>query len=244
MKIALIGYGKMGHMLEAIARQRGHSIAVTLDADQPVEHHLDTLRTAEVALEFTAPAAALGNVLACASIGLPVVCGTTGWYGELEKAKAAVEANPKAALFYSANFSIGVYMARKVCELLAHYRAAFPSYEVSIDETHHTAKKDAPSGTAIVLAEQFLVPTAKHGYSSWGLMPSVRKGQLPIAAHREGDVVGIHQVRLQGEFDSLTLTHEAYSREAFALGAVRAAEVLQGKHGVFGMEALFEQPNV
>ena len=89
MKIALIGYGKMGHMLEAIARQRGHSIAVTLDADQPVEHHLDTLRTAEVALEFTAPAAALGNVLACASIGLPVVCGTTGWYGELEKAKAA-----------------------------------------------------------------------------------------------------------------------------------------------------------
>ena len=141
MKIALIGYGKMGHMLEAIALQRGHSIAVTLDADQPVEHHLDTLSTAEVALEFTAPAAALVNVLACANIGLPVVCGTTGWYGELEKAKAAVE----------------------VCELRAHYRAAFPSYEVSIDETHHTAKKDAPSGTAIVLAEQFLAPTAKHG---------------------------------------------------------------------------------
>ena len=240
LRIALIGYGKMGHVIEKLALQKGHSIVARIDQDQPLTQYLaQHAAQADVAIEFTAPSAAPANLAACITAHLPVVCGTTGWYDHLPHLKKLLEENPASALFYAPNFSIGVNIALRAAALLAKFRNQFPQYNVSLDETHHTAKLDAPSGTAIALAAPFL--GGENAYEQWTLttpQTSPTAHHLPITAHRIGDVPGIHTLQLDSPQDSLTLTHSAKNREGFALGALAAADFLVGRSGLFTMRDL------
>ena len=246
LRIALVGYGKMGHILDTLGTRHGHSIVARIDKVSPVElSGLLRSSAADVAIEFTTPASAPENISACVAAGIPVVCGTTGWYDHLADIKTLLVATPGSALFYAPNFSIGVNIALRTASLLAKFRRQFPQYAVSIEETHHTAKLDAPSGTAIALAQPFLAKeeggTAERGYASWQLVSEgseATENVLPITAHRMGEVAGIHTLCLDSAQDTLTLTHSAKSREGFARGALAAAEFLVGRSGLFTMEDL------
>lgn len=228
MRVALIGYGKMGQEIERHLLIRGHDVLVRATSSAPAM--VQDLKTCDMAIEFTDPSAAANNVLLCFEAGCPVVTGTTGWYNRLEEVKsAAVET--KGTLLYASNFSIGVNVMFHINRLLARTLERFPEYQPSIEEIHHAAKKDQPSGTAITLAEAVLDEQSKT--SEWELGKGERSDVLYIESVREGDVPGIHHVRYTSPIDRITLTHEAFSREGFALGSVLAAEWLQGKNGVF-----------
>lgn len=221
MKIALIGYGKMGHAIEAMATGRGHTVACRIDRDDPWPGHMD----ADVAIEFTTPATAVANIRRCWAAGLPVVCGTTGWDAE----RPAVEAECRAGghtLFAASNFSIGMNIMFALNERLAELMRG-RDYAVSIAETHHIHKLDAPSGTALTLREQ-IVACGERAEAS-----------VPIASYREGEVPGTHTVVYDSEIDTLTLTHEAHSRKGLAMGALLAAEwLVQAEPGVYTMKDL------
>jgi len=236
MRIALIGYGKMGHVIEQLAFAAGDSIVARIDKDCPITQAEQELKQAEVAIEFTAPTEAVTNIKACIALQLPVVCGTTGWYAALPELEALIAKSPKAALFYAPNFSIGVNILMRATELLASYRARFPQYAVSIEETHHTAKLDAPSGTAIALAQPFL--KGENAYTDWALTPTANVNVLPITAYRRDSVPGIHTLTLDSAHDTITLQHSAKNREGFAAGALAAARFLIGKTGVYSMKDL------
>ncbi len=220
MKIALIGYGKMGHAIEALAAERGHEVTVKIDKNDPWPSKIE----ADVAIEFTTPATAVSNMLRCFEAGLPVVCGTTGWYGDNEKVVAECKARG-GRLFTATNFSIGMNIMFALNEHLAKLMRGRDDYKVSISETHHIHKLDAPSGTAITLQEQ-IVESGKRKAES-----------IPIASYREGEVPGTHTVVYDSEIDTLTLTHEAHSRKGLALGAVLAAEFLaKANAGIYTMK--------
>ena len=236
MRIVLIGYGKMGHVIEQLALVAGDSIVARIDKDCPITHAQQELAQADVAIEFTAPTEAVANIKACIALQLPVVCGTTGWYAALPELEALIQKSPKAALFYAPNFSIGVNILMRATELLAAYRARFPQYAVSIEETHHTAKLDAPSGTAIALAHPFL--QGENAYADWALTPTDNVAALPITAYRRDNVPGIHTLTLDSAHDTITLQHSAKNREGFAAGALAAARFLIGKEGVYSMKDL------
>ena len=223
MKIALIGYGKMGHAIEALALERGHTVACAIDnGDQwPVTSG----QWADVAIEFSTPATAVENIRRCWQLGLPVVCGTTGWNAQYEAVKAECLAGGHALLAAS-NFSIGMNIMFALNERLAELMKGRDDYRVSISETHHIHKLDAPSGTAITLQEQ-IVESGKRKVEN-----------VPIESFRIGEVPGTHTVVYDSEIDTLTLTHEAHSRKGLALGALLAAEWLVGKQGVFTMKDL------
>lgn len=233
MKIALIGYGKMGHMIEEIAVERGHDIVLRINIDNTEEFTPENLEKADVAIEFTAPESAFNNVKRCLEYGLPVVSGSTGWNQHLKEAQDYCR-EKGGAFLHASNFSIGVNIFFQVNKLLARLMAAQPGYEVSLKEIHHTQKKDAPSGTAVTLAEQVVENIGRK--SHWVLGPAGQPQELSITSERIDPAPGTHYVNYHSEVDDIEIIHTAHSRKGFALGAVLAAEFLAGKKGVFSME--------
>ncbi len=220
MKIALIGYGKMGHIIEETALERGHRIVARIDKDNICDFDSPVFADADVAIEFTTPTTAENNILRSWERGVPVVCGTTGWDVEGVKAKMPLS----MGLIWTSNYSLGVNILFALNRRLAQIMHAYPEYAPSIVETHHIHKLDAPSGTAKTLAEELKGACER------------LHGEVPIESIREGEVPGIHTVSWESEVDSLSLTHSAKSRKGFALGAVIAAEWLKGKKGFHTMQ--------
>jgi 4-hydroxy-tetrahydrodipicolinate reductase len=240
MKIALLGYGKMGKTIEAIALKRGHTIVLKLDKDNAATVTDADLKKADVAIEFSTPDTAVANILRCFCCGVPVVAGTTGWLGRMEEVKSECAAQ-EGGFFYASNFSIGVNLFFRLNEKLAEMMNAYPDYRVTMEEIHHIHKLDSPSGTAISLAKGILANNeALKNYKDYpGEFPSeFPSDELPIHSKRIGEVPGTHSINYTSSVDKITITHEAFSREGFALGAVLAAEFMVGKKGVFGMEDL------
>jgi 4-hydroxy-tetrahydrodipicolinate reductase len=237
MKIALIGYGKMGKTIERIALERGHQIVSVIDVDNIDDFDSEAFKSADVAIEFTVPQVALSNYRRAFASGVAVVSGTTGWTEELPQLKKEIEEGGKT-LFWSSNFSIGVNIFMAVNKYLATIMNQFPSYNVEMTEVHHAQKLDAPSGTAITLAEGILENLNRK--ENWSKEVESKSTDLAIKSIREGQVPGIHTIRYESEVDSIEITHDAKSREGFALGAVVAAEFTAGKKGFLGMEDLFK----
>lgn len=236
MKIALIGYGKMGKTIEQIALQRGHQIVSIIDINNTTDFESEAFRSADVAIEFTTPATALGNYMRCFEANVPVVSGTTGWLEHLDEVKAKCEQEGKT-FFYASNFSVGVNIFFALNRYLAKIMNGFPAYDVRMTEVHHIHKLDAPSGTAITLAEGILENVERK--ERWTLETAEQPTDLPIHAIREGEVPGIHEIIYESEADTISIKHDAKSRAGFALGAVIAAEFTAGKKGFLGMNDLF-----
>ncbi|MEQ9187911.1 MAG: 4-hydroxy-tetrahydrodipicolinate reductase [Cryomorphaceae bacterium] len=235
MNIGIIGYGKMGMTIEEIALERGHSIIAKLTSAS-TDADWDRLNDADVCIEFTNPASSLENFKYCMENGFALVTGTTGWYEHMDKVERWQE-KYHGSFFWASNFSVGVNLFWQVNKRLAELMNDQPDYSVSIREIHHTEKKDAPSGTAITTAEQIL--QAIPDLSGWKLKEDKPKSdEIEIEALREKDVKGTHTVRYESDIDSIEITHAANSRKGFALGAVLAAEFLQGQKGFFTMEDL------
>lgn len=230
LRIALIGYGRMGRMVEQAALQRGHTIVCRIDLGDAAAFASEAFLTADVAIEFSHPASAADNIERCLEAGVPVVVGTTGWSSGLPRLRALC-LEKGGAMIYSSNFSIGVSIFRSLSRFLARVMRRFPQYHPSLEETHHIHKLDHPSGTAITLAEELI--EARGDISGWSETPG--PGQLPVRAMREGEVPGIHTVIWESPADEITLTHSARGREGFAEGAVAAAEWLPGRKGCFTM---------
>ncbi|MGL5681454.1 MAG: 4-hydroxy-tetrahydrodipicolinate reductase [Marinifilaceae bacterium] len=238
MKIALLGYGKMGKIIESIARSRGHEIVLVIDELNRDNVTDEMLKEADVAIEFTAPAVAVNNYKWCFECGVPVVSGTTGWLERLSEVEDACK-TLNGGFFYASNFSVGVNIFFHLNRYLAKIMNNFKEYEVLVEETHHIHKLDAPSGTAITIAEGVLENNDK--YNEWELKEGdSSKDKLQIEAKREGEVPGIHTVFYKSDVDEIVIHHSAYSRKGFALGAVLAAEFMQGKHGQYGMDDLLK----
>lgn len=236
MNLALIGYGKMGKTIERIAIERGHTIVSVIDVNNLDDFDSPEFKSADVAIEFTVPAVALSNYRRAFASGVAVVSGTTGWTDELPALKKEIEEGGKT-LFWSSNFSIGVNVFMAVNKYLAGIMNQFPEYNVEMTEVHHTQKLDAPSGTAITLAEGILEKLDRK--ASWSKEVENVSTEMAIKSIREGQVPGIHTIRYESSIDSIEITHDAKSREGFALGAVVAAEFTKGKKGLIGMEDLF-----
>lgn len=235
LKIALIGYGKMGKEIEQIALRRGHEVILTIDKDNPEDLTSLAIKKADVAIEFTNPFAAIGNITQCVENSIPVVCGTTGWLDHLGEVKELVARN-NGTLFYSSNFSLGVNIFFKINQQLASIMAKFSDYNVEIEEWHHNQKLDSPSGTAITLAERILESyPQKEGWVNQSVNDSDKLGIVSI---RKGNIPGIHTVTYESNVDTITLTHDAKDRRGFALGAVLAAEFIAKKKGVYTMDDL------
>lgn len=237
MKIALIGYGKMGKIIERIALERGHEIVSVIDIDNREDFQSEAFRSADVAIEFTTPHIALQNYDEAFRAGVAVVSGTTGWTEHLEEVKNNVEKN-NHTLFWSSNFSLGVNIFITLNSYLAKMMNQFPDYNVEMTEIHHTQKLDAPSGTAITLAEGILGNLDRK--TVWVKDTENNSDELAIKSIRDGEVPGIHTIRYESAVDSIEITHDAKSREGFALGAVVAAEFTKGKKGFLGMGDLLK----
>jgi len=235
MKIALIGYGKMGKTIERIALSRGHEVVLKIDVDNQNDLTVENLRKADVAIEFTIPASALYNYGVCFRAGIPVVSGTTGWLNRKEEVLHEMK-QADGTFFYASNYSLGVNLFFALNKKLAQLMSNRPEYKVSMEEVHHTQKLDAPSGTAITLAEDLseILP----GISSWTLDEPQQPDQMKIKAIREGQVPGIHRIMYESDVDHILIEHSAKSREGFALGAVLAAEFCPGKKGLLSMHEL------
>lgn len=238
MKILLIGYGKMGQTIAALAAQRGHEIAGIVDLHASQHNISDfTPATIDVAIEFTHPDSVLSNITACLRQGLPVVCGSTGWLHHFDQAQALTK-ELSGSLFYASNYSVGVNLFFHFNEYIAAKMNQFGGYDVAVREIHHTQKIDQPSGTALTTAEAII----RHfpGKTSWRNSPAESAVELAIISERSGDAVGMHIVTYTSNVDTLELKHEAHSREGFALGALLAAEWLPSRKGVFGMKELLD----
>ena len=244
MKIALIGYGKMGKLLERFAQERGHEICITIDADNASDIRSERFKEADVAIEFSVPHAALEHIYDAFEADVPIVVGTTGWYDEL----AAVEQKCRAGnntLLYASNFSVGVNVFFYVNKVLAKLMNRYPQYDVQVEEIHHTQKLDAPSGTAITIAEGILDGLERK--NTWvneviGQQDDVitKPNELLIESHRIEEVPGTHTVIYSSEVDELEFKHTAHSRAGFALGAILAAEWLHGKKGFYSIQDMFD----
>jgi len=228
MKIALIGYGKMGHAVERHAISRGHEIVCRIDADNIDEIDSKPFKCADAAIEFTMPASAAANCLRAMSHGVPVVSGTTGWNAELPRVKSVCDAG-NGTLLWSSNFSIGVNLFMALNKYLATLMKPFPQYRPSMTEVHHVHKLDHPSGTAITLAQGIM--EMDNSITAWTEELTDDRSKLVINHERRGEVPGIHSITWDSPVDSITITHDAKSRDGFALGAVMAAEWLAGKKG-------------
>ncbi|WP_163399027.1 4-hydroxy-tetrahydrodipicolinate reductase [Flavobacterium fluviatile] len=227
MKIALLGYGKMGQVIERIALERGHEIVLKKDEFNTY----DGLSTADVAIDFSVPNAAVANITSCFHANVPVVSGTTGWLEHYDEVEALCK-EKQGGFISSSNFSLGVNIFFGLNEYLAKIMAQFDSYKVSMEEIHHTQKLDAPSGTAISLAKGVIENSA---YANW-TMEDAKSNEIHIEAKRIGDIPGTHTVTYDSTVDSIELKHTAHNREGFALGAVIAAEWLAGKKGIYTMK--------
>ncbi|MDP4150286.1 MAG: 4-hydroxy-tetrahydrodipicolinate reductase [Bacteroidota bacterium] len=233
MRIALIGYGKMGKAIEGIALTRGHEIVLRTNIDNLEDNIPENIRKADVAIEFTGPESAFDNIMLCMESGVPVVSGSTGWLDRYDEAAKYCRAHGKAFL-YASNFSIGVNIFFELNKYLATLIAPHPEYNVSLTEIHHTQKKDAPSGTAITLADQVLERIRSK--KSWVNHISDNLDELEIISQRTDPAPGTHIVKYQSAIDDIEIVHTAHSREGFATGAVLAAEFIRGKKGVFSMK--------
>lgn len=233
MKIALLGYGKMGRAIEQLALQDGDEIVLKMDSGSSRERAGEEIKMADVAIEFSRPESALDNIRLSLEAGVPVVSGTTGWLGRMDEAQSLCRKH-EGALLYASNFSIGVNIFFALNRYLAELMAAQPRYEAQIEEIHHTQKLDAPSGTAITLAEDILqrLPR-KH---RWASQATGAPDELPVLSRREGQAPGTHEVQYNSAIDSIAIRHEAHSREGFAQGALQAARWIVGKKGCFGMK--------
>lgn len=250
MKIALIGYGKMGKEIEKIALSRGHEIVSIIDVDNHQDMDSDAFRSADVAIEFTAPSVAYGNCLDAFRQGVKVVSGSTGWMGEHGEEMRRLCKEEGKTLFWASNFSLGVAIFSAVNKYLAKIMNQFPNYDVSMVETHHIHKLDAPSGTAITLAEGILENLDRKDKWVMGTLTApdgtvsgtteCAPDELPVSAIRKDEVPGIHTVRYESEADSIIITHDAKNRKGFALGAVLAAEYTATHEGFLGMNDLFQ----
>jgi 4-hydroxy-tetrahydrodipicolinate reductase len=237
MKIALIGYGKMGRMIEKIALSRGHEIVSIIDIDNQDEFESERFGTADVAIEFTSPMAAYGNYLRCWQRGVKVVSGSTGWMKEHGAEVREQCTSGGKTLFWASNFSIGVAIFSAVNRYLARIMNQFPQYDVELEETHHVHKLDHPSGTAITLGEEIVEAIdRKHDWAEDTTDPSL----LRIDHIRRGEVAGIHTVRYDSDADIITITHDAHSRQGFALGAVMAAEYTHEHQGLLTISDMFK----
>lgn len=235
MKIALLGYGKMGHEVEKNALALGHEIVVTIDNEQEWNERLEFLKKADVAIEFSQPDQAFANINRCFDLHLPIVVGTTAWYDRLDGVKKRCLSEGQS-LFYAPNFSIGMNMVFMMNKQLARFAEQY-GYSLKVAETHHIHKLDKPSGTAAKLANDIIAENSH--YQRWSIEEPYSDSVLPIEVTREGEVFGIHSITAQSSADRITLTHEAFSREGLAKGALAAAQFLIGKTGVFTMESLF-----
>ena len=235
MKAAIIGYGKMGREIERILTERGHEAALVIDTDNAGELDAEHLAGIDVALEFTTPATAYANIRTCLENGTAVVSGTTGWTERLHEAEALCRQHG-GAFFYASNYSIGVNVFFEVNRKLAELMNRFGTYDVTVEETHHTQKKDAPSGTAITLAGDILDRIDRKTH--WTSGTTTEPDALEIASVRRSVVPGIHTVTYESEADVLSITHCAKNRCGFATGAVMAAEFVAGKKGIFSMKDL------
>jgi len=232
----------MGRTIEALGKMQGHTFPVIIDEHNHEQLTSGKLKGIDAAIEFSTPATAPGNIRKCISIGVPVVTGTTGWNETISDMEAYCR-EKDGALFYSSNFSVGVNILFALNRKLAEIMDQFPEYMVSMNEVHHVHKKDAPSGTAISLAQQILDENKQ--VSSWYLRESIDPGeapvgQLPIEAIRRGEVMGQHSIMYESALDSITLSHDAKTRDAFAAGALLAATFIKNKKGVFGMQDLLK----
>lgn len=235
MKIALIGYGKMGHEIEKIALDRGHEIVCTIDLGEDNKFESDEFKSADVAIEFTSPESALNNYKRAFAADVPVVSGTTGWLENIDEIKKECSENGKT-FFYASNFSLGVNLFFALNKKLAKMMNNYSDYNVRMEETHHIHKLDAPSGTAITLAEGVIENLDRK--EAWSLDKENNESDLKITSFREGEVPGIHTVIYESDVDTITISHDAKSRKGFALGAVVAAEFTKDKKGFLGMEDL------
>ena len=237
MHLLLLGYGKMGHTIEALAQERGHMIVAAIDSHDEAQWQALEGKPVDVAIEFSQPDAAVANIRRCLERSIPVVSGTTGWLDHKPELDDYCR-EQDGAFFYASNFSIGVNLFFRLNELLAGMMNNYPDYQPSLEEIHHTEKKDAPSGTAITLAQGILA--ALDHKREWVLQEdnqpvSPTEEQLLIHSVREGQVPGTHTIRYQSAVDDIEIKHTAHSRQGFALGAVQVAEWLIGKKGVLGM---------
>ena len=244
MKIALLGYGKMGRIIEQFALDRGHEIVLKIDENSLDQKTTENLQNADVAIDFSTPHSVISNIESCFEAGLPLVVGTTGWYDKIEEIKAQCEESNNS-LLYASNFSVGVNVFLFVNEVLAKIMNRYPQYDVLVEEIHHTQKLDSPSGTAITIAEGIL--DGLNRKNEWvnelvGDGPEVitRPEQLLIESHRIEDVPGTHTVVYSSEVDDIEFKHKAHGRAGFALGAVLAAEWLQGKKGFYSVKDMFD----
>ncbi|MDE3234728.1 MAG: 4-hydroxy-tetrahydrodipicolinate reductase [Bacteroidota bacterium] len=233
MKIALIGYGKMGKAIEEIAVAKGHEIVLKIDLDNAHELNAANAAKADVAIEFTSPHSAFNNVMKCLELGLPVVCGSTGWLDKWNEVEEYCKAQ-NGTLIYASNYSIGVNLFFELNKYLASLMSRHPEYAVQLEEIHHTQKKDAPSGTAITLAEQVLqhIKTKKQ----WVNHISDNEEDLEIVSERIDPAPGTHKIKYQSPIDDIEIIHTAHNRKGFAGGAVLAAEFTKGRKGIFSMK--------
>lgn len=234
MNIALVGYGKMGREIERIALERGHTIVCIIDIDNRQDFNAEAFRSAQVAIEFSRPDAALENYRNCFKAGVPIVSGTTGWLEHLDEIKQACLDGQ--TFFYASNFSLGVNLFFALNKKLADMMNGFPVYQPYMKEIHHTQKLDAPSGTAISLAEDIIERLDRK--QRWVGQPSDKQDELPIVSERTGDVPGYHEIVYESSVDTITIAHNAKSRVGFALGAVLAAEFTATHKGFLGMNDL------
>jgi 4-hydroxy-tetrahydrodipicolinate reductase len=244
MKLALLGYGKMGHIIEQIAIDRGHQIVLRIDALNPEDLTPENLQKADVAIDFSTPASVLKNIEACFEASVPVVVGTTGWYDHLPVVESKCRAGNKSML-YASNFSVGVNVFFHINKTLARIMNRYPQYEVQVEEIHHTEKLDSPSGTAITIADGIVGQLDRK--SEWinelvGNDRDVvaRPEQLLIESHRIEEVPGTHTVIYSSEVDEIELKHTANNRTGFALGSVLAAEWLKDRHGFYSVTDMFD----
>jgi len=233
MNIALIGYGRMGHEIESIAIKRGHIIKMIVDQDNTADLNNLNLQGIDAAIEFSYPDSAFSNIIRCLENGVPVVSGTTGW---LEKYDNAVDMCKKysTSFLHSSNFSIGVNLLFRLNKELARQMDRYSNYNVSIEEIHHTKKLDAPSGTAITLADGIISNHSE--YNGWCFDNDKSENKIPISSVREGSVPGTHTICWDSDIDTLSLKHEAKNRKGLALGAVVAAEFIHKRSGIFTMD--------
>ena len=237
MRVAIIGYGKMGHEIEQVLLSRGHSVALIIDQDNAHDLCAEKLAEVDVAIEFTTPTTAYSNVRTCIECGTPVVSGTTGWHDKLEELQALCR-EKGSSMIWSSNYSLGVNITFRLNRYLAELMNRFEGYNVAIEEIHHTQKKDAPSGTAISLANDILERVERK--QRWMNEPTEEADAIAITSLREGTVPGTHTVTYLSEDDKIEIKHTLFSRRALALGAVVAAEFVAPRKGVFTIDDLFE----
>ena len=237
MRVAIIGYGKMGHEIEQVLLSRGHSVALIIDQNNTADLCAEKLAEVDVAIEFTTPTTAYANVRTCIECGTPVVSGTTGWHDKLEELQALCRERG-SSMIWSSNYSLGVNITFRLNRYLAELMNRFDAYDVAIEEIHHTQKKDAPSGTAISLANDILERVERK--QRWLNEPTEESDAIEITSLREGTVPGTHTVTYLSEDDKIEIKHTLFSRRALALGAVVAAEFVATRKGVFTIDDLFD----